>query len=316
MRAISFSTVSTSWIGLITAVFVSLSPLRAVDFVGENLILTNDADIAGNLSLGTNGSDPGLTFHYADGTTATITMTSSRNAANWEWYHNSGSGTQISMKLDSSNQLIVYNAAGTAAGITLNPTGTSAFVNGITIGSSNVLTVVSGDARYLSLGSSIGSATNSVTVYGTGYGARGYGSYSTAIGSHANANAGWSTALGNESYANAGNSSALGYGSTANGNYSVAVGRTTAQAMSQMVVGQYNILQGTTDSWIATDDLFIVGNGTAANARSNAFVVKKNGNTQVNGDTFMAGKLEVAGRSKIQVEPQGDLSMGEYTTGP
>jgi hypothetical protein len=343
-------------------VLLASTSLWAADLSGDNLNLTGDADIQGaNLYLGTGASsDPGITWHYADGTTATITLSSSRNAINWEWYHNSGSGTQISMKLDSGNQLILYNATGSAAGITLNPTGTSAFANGITIGGSAVLTSAAaastyltpaaGDTAYLrknashiAVGSdSIASGTGAVALGG----AEATGDYSFATTRYSQASGYMSvamiqdaTAVGeysfaiNGGYAEGDNSVAIiagwssGYGSVAvlgsvaEGDYSLAMaqGWTTgysaialgegakAQAMNQVVVGTYNVAQGNGSSVVPTDDLFIVGNGTYTTP-SNAFVVKKNGNTKV------SGNLEVVGA--IRVPPQGDISMGEFTAGP
>jgi hypothetical protein len=238
--------------------------------------------------LGTNGSDPGLTFNF-NGTTATISMTSSQEAAKWAWYRTPSGGAVISMKLDASNQLILYNTAGTTAGITLNPAGTSAFVNGITVGGSAVLTQSSGDSRYVAKAGS--TAYSTATAVGSGDGAHAPGDYSAAFGSHSFANEGWSSAFGNETYADGYYSSALGYGARTTGNFAVALGQTKAQGMGQVTVGRFNVIQGNSGSWVTSDDLFIVGNGTADNARSNAFVVKKNGDTSTSGSLKVATSL-------------------------
>lgn len=51
----------------------------------------------------------------------------------------------------------------------------------------------------------------------------------------------------------------------------------TVQAYSSFVIGRYNVLQGTLASWVATDDLFLAGNGTGTGSRANAYVLSKDG---------------------------------------
>jgi hypothetical protein len=312
---------------VILYIFVLTPLLQATDVTGDNLILTGDADIAGsNLSLGTSGSDPGLTFSH-NNTTATISITSSQEAAKWEWKRTPSGGAVISMRLDASNQLILYNLAGTTAGITLNPVGTSAFVNGITIGGSAVLTSAVAASTYLTpttadstylrkdstnisvggsntLGNSLSNAignSNSVTgyyAYALGYANSIAGNAALAIGRNNTVSGDGAVALGEYNKANFSDAFAVGYhteasfaASVAMGIYTKATGAmatsmgnyTIAQSLGSLAIGQYNIAQGSTSSWVDTDDAFTIGNGTADNARSNAFVVKKNGDTTVNG---------------------------------
>ena len=94
---------------------------------------------------------------------------------------------------------------------------------------------------------------------------------------------------------------ALGYNSTAinsgtaNGILSMAVGlNTTANGLSQIVVGHGNIPQGDSNNPLPDDDLFIIGNGGPrfySNVwefmPSNAFVIKENGNMWVGGDSTL-----------------------------
>ncbi|HWR31876.1 MAG TPA: tail fiber domain-containing protein, partial [Chitinophagaceae bacterium] len=80
-------------------------------------------------------------------------------------------------------------------------------------------------------------------------------------------------------------SAALGAVNTVSGSYSVAMGcYTTSRAYASVALGRYNdsIASSTTDSWVSTDPLFIIGNGTADNARSNAITVLKNAKTGIN----------------------------------
>jgi hypothetical protein len=86
----------------------------------------------------------------------------------------------------------------------------------------------------------------------------------------------------------------MGKGTVANGRAATAIGYyTTAPGWAQLALGQYNIGQGDAGAWVPTDDVFIIGNGTSDTQRSNAFTVKKNGDTQIN------GKLDVAKNAKI-----------------
>lgn len=66
------------------------------------------------------------------------------------------------------------------------------------------------------------------------------------------------------------------------GQYSAAFNaNTTALASHSTVLGRWNVVTGTTNSWVSTDPLFVVGNGTNNTNRSNAFIVEKDGRTGV-----------------------------------
>jgi hypothetical protein len=67
---------------------------------------------------------------------------------------------------------------------------------------------------------------------------------------------------------------------------------TTAQSFNSFVSGTYNIVRGTTDTWIPTDDLFIVGNGSGYGvASNNAVTVLKNGTTYIGDATPIADPI-------------------------
>ena len=83
--------------------------------------------------------------------------------------------------------------------------------------------------------------------------------------------------------------------------------------MCSFVIGAYNLGGGEGDenTWVATDPLFEVGNGTSYSTPSDALEVLKNGNT------IVSGTLSVSGTSNtVLINPAGDLSMGEFTNGP
>ena len=109
------------------------------------------------------------------------------------------------------------------------------------------------------------------------------GFYSTATGYGTTASGSRSTAMGEDTTASGSSSTAMGWSTTAIGSYSTAMGdRTTAQAYASLVLGRWNVISGTTGSWVATDPVLVVGNGTSA-GRSNAFTLLKNGNLTIAG---------------------------------
>lgn len=70
---------------------------------------------------------------------------------------------------------------------------------------------------------------------------------------------------------------------------------TVAQSFCSFVVGRFNEISGNSSTWVETDTLFVVGNGTDANNRSDAFSVMKNGDLKVTGD----------------INTQGDICIGQ-----
>jgi len=154
-------------------------------------------------------------------------------------------------------------------------------------------------------------------------------SYSLAIGDNSYASGcalaigynseagGFSFSIGTGTYSNA-LSIAYGSGSRAEARCSFAGGNANkAIAYGQVVLGTYNdySVQGISDQieiadgidfdYIRMDDpLFILGNGTSYENRSNALVVLRNGNTQIN------GALNV--QETVRAKRGGDIFMGEY----
>jgi hypothetical protein len=158
----------------------------------------------------------------------------------------------------------------------------------------------------------------------SGYGAWAYGNESTASGYDAYAHGIWSTASGAGSKAWGNDSTASGFYSTASGNYSTASGvystasgfystaagdHSSAQSYGEFVVGQYNVIEGSTNSWVSTDDLFVVGSGTSSETRSDAIEVLKNGNTTVGGSLTVSGTTASTFAGPVTVAPGGDIPM-------
>lgn len=104
-----------------------------------------------------------------------------------------------------------------------------------------------------------------------GYNTMSQGAYSSAFGVNTNA-----IGLG---------SMATGMGSLARGNGSTSIGEgTIANSFLSFVAGRFNDTTAvSTNGWINTDPLFIVGNGLTSSNRSNALTLFKNGNMTIAG---------------------------------
>lgn len=140
---------------------------------------------------------------------------------------------------------------------------------------------------------SIASGDNSVAIQRN---ASATGTYAIAIGYNSSATLN-STSLGYGTVSEQAGSLALGYNSNAKGYYSSAMGTlATAGSFGEIVVGYNNTkVTGTLNARIATDRLFVIGNGTNTTP-SDAFVMLKNGNTFLPGlksgvDQASAGAL-------------------------
>jgi hypothetical protein len=127
----------------------------------------------------------------------------------------------------------------------------------------------------------------STTAWGWGSVAMGYHSlanakYSTALGESTDASGYVSTALGYSTYA-------LGWGSTAMGFHTAATGYVST------ALGHYNVGGGNATTWVNTDPLFEIGNGTSV-VPHNAMTVLKNGNVGI-GTSTPTGVLNISGNS-------------------
>ena len=90
--------------------------------------------------------------------------------------------------------------------------------------------------------------------------------------------------------------SAMGYSTTASGYYSTTMGYlTTASDYASLVIGQYNSsgssVTNNATSFNTANTAFVIGNGTASNAKSDAFKVMFNGDTTVSNDLTVVAML-------------------------
>ena len=123
------------------------------------------------------------------------------------------------------------------------------------------------------------------------------GPNSTAMGRSTEASGTYSTAFGSNTNASGGISTAMGLGTTASGDVTTTMGfETIASSYASLSLGRFNdnINTSSFNTWVVTDPLLIIGNGTSNVARSNAFVVYKNGNTDINGYTQLGKSSEGA----------------------
>jgi len=134
-----------------------------------------------------------------------------------------------------------------------------------------------------------------------GYNTQASGSYSVALGAAATANNTQSSvAIGNTVTASGMHSAAIGADATATGSKAVALGNhVTAPSFSQISVGMYNAVSGSENATavVATDPLFVIGNGTSSTP-SNAVTVLKNGNVGI-GTTTPTQTLDVNGKVRF-----------------
>ena len=114
------------------------------------------------------------------------------------------------------------------------------------------------------------------------------GIYSVAMGYNTQASGWYSTSMGADTTASGDYSTSMGANTTASGYTSTAMGRyTTASDYASLVIGQFNSSGSSVTSagsFSTSAPAFVIGNGTASNAKSDAFKVMFNGDTTVGGD--------------------------------
>lgn len=155
----------------------------------------------------------------------------------------------------------------------------------------------------------IGRNSSAVNSYATAIGQSNTASgiFSIASGSYTTASGDNSTTLGDSTSATGFTSTAMGNKTIASGRFSTATGlETTARSYASFVMGAYNVSSGTQNSWVSTDPLFVIGNGTSTTP-SNALMVLKNGNVGIGTDAPVAGlHIKHAGGGGIILENSND----------
>ena len=141
----------------------------------------------------------------------------------------------------------------------------------------------------LDLPISAGTGTNALVYNSTRNVASGYCSH--AEGEYTTASGGQSHAEGYDTTASGGQSHAEGGYTRASGNFSHAEGYDTiTNNQSEHASGQFNVSSRVSTTFGNADNtLFSVGNGTSSRNRKNAFEIRQNG------DTYLNGKLSITG---------------------
>ena len=149
------------------------------------------------------------------------------------------------------------------------------------------------------------STTNLGGQFAVGYGTQATGHVAFSSGYSTTASATASTALGYSTTASGTYSTAIGEGSTASGSRSTAMGKTTiASDFASVVIGQYNS-SGSSVTNSATvfntaNTAFVIGNGTASNAKSDAFKVMFNGDATVSNDLTVSGDVNISSDARLK----------------
>ncbi|MDT0557090.1 tail fiber domain-containing protein [Ichthyenterobacterium sp. W332] len=141
------------------------------------------------------------------------------------------------------------------------------------------------------------------------------GAASFSVGDATISSGAYSLAGGQNSVAEGNVSMAYGLFVRAEGRFSVAFGdETRSDARNTFTIGRFNIGGGNSESWISTDPLFEVGNGTTNGLRNNALTVLKNGNLGVN-TAEPEVKLHVTGGTDAGLNQDGGYVVLGDTNG-
>jgi len=176
-----------------------------------------------------------------------------------------------------------------------SPTGTYASAMGYS-------TTASGDSS-TAMGNGTTASGNESTAMG--YDTTASGDLSTAMGYLTTASGDYSVAMGIATTASGGSSTAMGYSTTASGYYSTTMGYlTTASDYASLVIGQYNSsgssVTNNATSFNTANTAFVIGNGTASNAKSDAFKVMFNGDTTVSNDLTVSGDVNISSDARLK----------------
>ena len=140
------------------------------------------------------------------------------------------------------------------------------------------------------------SAFRAGSIQGTHWDGDKIGAWSFASGWNVTARGIKSTAMGSGTSASGESSTALGGSTQAEGTFSLSTGLATiSNSYAQTTIGRYNDTLNLTNPnptvWEPNDALFVAGNGSGTGfiPRHNAFVIYKNGDTDIDGNTEIDG---------------------------
>ena len=109
----------------------------------------------------------------------------------------------------------------------------------------------------------------------------------------------------------------LGANNSTSGNYAVGIGRgTQSTSYGQHTIGLFSeFVNGSDAAYVATDPLFIIGNGLSDSNRTNALVMRKNGNTTLNGQLTIDGDNNGSGAAYTLPAQDGTANQIMTTDG-
>jgi hypothetical protein len=111
-----------------------------------------------------------------------------------------------------------------------------------------------------------------------GYDTLATGDFSVAFGDNTSATGYSASSFGSSTIAKGVDSAAFGFMTVSSGAFSTAMGAgTQAKPYASFVIGKYNEISGTIESWVDTDPLFVIGNGLGDDLRHNSLTFLKNG---------------------------------------
>ncbi|MEO1626888.1 MAG: hypothetical protein AAFV25_17170 [Bacteroidota bacterium] len=176
----------------------------------------------------------------------------------------------------------------------------------------------------IAIGNNAVASGSDAVALGGGNIASGYAS--TALGSGTTANGSYSITSGFRSTTSGTSSVAMGYRANANGKFSIALGRyVNAGSYGEVALGLFNTEDpsGNPNSFVLTDRLFVLGNGTSISNRSDAMIIYKNGNAKINGELevnslkILNGYSNFRVNNELTVGPSGRLKLdeGSWQTG-
>ena len=289
--------------------------------------LTIDAD--------NTGSGVGYTLPGQDGAANQIMTTDGSGTASWVNVPADGdsdSTNEIELPVGGTNgQVLSTNGSGAYSWVN-DATGTSAFSTTANVTSNTPGTIATDDFVFGStqLDDIGGTNDDNIRMYfdkskgafrvgnpldnfgeSTAWNTSNTGDYSVAMGRYslvqgtAAAAFGTGNSAGGENAFTAGVNNlasrpatiALGADNSVSGYYAVGLGRgSQATSYGQHTIGLFSDgFLSTDNNYVATDPLFVVGNGISDASRSNALVMRKNGNTTLNGQLTIDGDNTGAG---------------------
>ncbi|WP_395744071.1 beta strand repeat-containing protein [Prosthecobacter sp.] len=202
-------------------------------------------------------------------------------------------GTGTAAYLTSGELAGTYLKTADAAGLYLTPAAAAGQYLPIGADTVSIGTDSSVGAKSIGIGEGAKAGDYAVSL-GSLAGNNGYlasGTFSISVGRQARSPGGKSIGIGMGTWAEGENSVAMGYGSTTRTLESIAIGEgTEANQIGQIVLGAFNELTVQKSERSADDSIFVIGNGTDFEARSNAFVIKRNGDVDVSGTLKVGGQ--------------------------